>query len=80
MGNLGAQSSMTDLSPSAIAGGAEDANASAFFRDILTVKGSGLSTGETYTLVPTVTIDGTGSWNNVALLSNGRFGYPGVWS
>lgn len=67
MGDLGAQSSMIDSNPSAIPGGSEDANASAYFNDILTVTGLGLSTGQNYTLVPTVTIDGTGAWNNVSL-------------
>jgi hypothetical protein len=63
MGVLGTQSTMFDSNTS-ILGGAEDANGSAFFSDILTI--TGLS-GGTYSLVPTVTVHGTGSWDNVAL-------------
>ena len=67
MGNLGARSSLTDLNPSTIPGGSEDANASSIFWDVLTVTGPSMAGGQTYTMVPTVTIHGTGSWNNVAL-------------
>src|ERR1051326_5475393 len=60
VGDLGSKSSMQDISPSTIPGQSESSNGIEWFRDVVTVKG--LPSG-TYTVVPTVTVDGTGSWD-----------------
>lgn len=60
-GAWGSQSSLTNTSPSAIVPGLEGLNMGVTSRDILVL--TGVAPG-TYSIVPTVTLDGTVSWNN----------------
>jgi PEP-CTERM motif-containing protein len=63
VGDLGSTSSMQDTSQSTIPGQYESSNGIEWFRDVVTV--NGLPNG-TYTVVPTVTVDGKGSWDFAA--------------
>ena len=54
---------MQDTSPSTIPGLDESSNGLEWFRDVVTVNGL---PGGTYTVVPTVTVDGTNSWDFAA--------------
>ncbi len=62
VGALGTKSSMQDLSPDTIPAASESSNGFAWFRDVLTVQGL---SGGTYTLVPEIRVEGTGSWDRV---------------
>lgn len=63
VGDLGSKSSMQDTSQSTIPARYESSNGIEWFRDVVTV--NGLPSG-TYSVVPTVTVDGTGSWDFAA--------------
>jgi hypothetical protein len=67
VGDLGSTSSMQDTSQSTMPAAYESSNGIEWFRDTVTVTGAGMSPGGTFTLVPTVTVDGKSSWDNVAL-------------
>jgi hypothetical protein len=64
-GRLGTRSSLVNTDPTTIpAGSAESSNAAATFTDVLTI--TGLAPG-TYSLLPRITVHGTGAWD--------KFGY-----
>lgn len=63
MGLLSTQSSLSDTAPASMAGSSESANGYAAFRDVVMVRG--LPASGQYRLVPTVTIEGSTSWNGV---------------
>lgn len=63
VGDLGGTSSMHDTSQSTIPDLYESSNAIEWFRDVVTV--NGLPSG-TYSVVPTVTVHGTGTWDVAA--------------
>jgi hypothetical protein len=61
IGVLTSGSTMRDTDAGAVAGSSESANGFAFFRDIVVISGPQLA--GRYRLVPTVTIQGTASWD-----------------